>query len=86
MASPAASDIVNAIFAGQKDLSDFVNTAMHDKALDAIGAKKVEYGKTVFSPTPESPEGEEEEEVETEPEATTEPQEETPDETDNGND
>tara|TARA_Y100000004_G_scaffold47055_1_gene51762 strand:- start:2856 stop:3110 length:255 start_codon:yes stop_codon:yes gene_type:complete len=84
MASPAASDIVNAIFAGQKDLSDFVNTAMHDKALDAIGAKKVEYGKTVFSPTPESPEGEEE--VETEPEATTEPQEETPDETDNGND
>ena len=83
MASQAASDIVNAIFAGQKDLSDYVNAAMHDKALDAIGAKKVDYGKSVFSPTPDSPE---EEEVTTEPEATSEPQEETPDETDNGND
>tara|TARA_Y100001937_G_scaffold128232_1_gene203452 strand:- start:9373 stop:9621 length:249 start_codon:yes stop_codon:yes gene_type:complete len=82
MASQAASDIVNAIFAGQKDLSDYVKDAMHDKALDAIGAKKVEYGKQAFAPTPDSPE---EEEVEA-PEATSEPQEETPDETDNGND
>jgi hypothetical protein len=80
MASQAASDIVNALFAGQKDLSDYVKDAMHDKALDAIGVKKVEYGKNAFSPTPETPEEEET------PEATDEPQEETPDETDNGND
>jgi DNA-directed RNA polymerase specialized sigma24 family protein len=68
MPTQSASDIVNALFAGQKDLSDYVDTAMKNLAVDAIDAKKQDVGKTMFT----QPE---------EPEATPET-EETPDETD----
>lgn len=73
MPTQSASDIVNALFAGQKDLSDYVDTAMKALAVDAIDAKKQEVGKAMFAQTPE------------EPEATAD-QEETTDETDQGRD
>jgi hypothetical protein len=75
MASPASLDIVNALFAGQKDLSDLVNVAMHDKALEAIQQKKHEVGKQFFN----SSEEEEEEDGEEQPS-------EENDETDHGED
>ena len=49
MATQAANDVVNALFAGQKDLSDFVNDAMQAKALDAISATTADVGKTIFT-------------------------------------
>ena len=81
MPTQAALDIVNALFAGQKDVSDYVATGMKDAAVDAIDARKAEVGKTILAPEPP-----EEEEVE-QPEASTETEEqpeETPDETDQG--
>ena len=81
MPTQAALDIVNALFAGQKDVSDHVATGMKDAAVDAIDARKAEVGKTILAPEPP-----EEEEVE-QPEASTETEEqpeETPDETDQG--
>jgi len=78
MASPASLDIVNALFSGQKDLSDLVNVAMHDKALEAIQQKKQEVGKQFFNPEAEA-EGEEEDSEE-------QTSEEPTDETDNGED
>ena len=84
MPTQAALDIVNALFAGQKDVSDYVATGMKDAAVDAIDARKAEVGKTILAPEPP-----EEEEVE-QPEASTETEEqpeETPeDETDQGGD
>jgi ribosomal protein L12E/L44/L45/RPP1/RPP2 len=71
MPTDAAYDIVNALFAGQKDLSDYVDTAMKAVAVDAIDAKKKELGAKMFSDA--EPESEEE---------TEEPEEETTDETD----
>ena len=79
MPTDAELDIVNALFAGQKDLSDFVATGMNAAAVDALDAKKKEMGAKMFAPeTEEEPESEQ-------PEATTD-QEETTDETDQGRD
>jgi len=80
MPTQAALDIVNALFAGQKDLSDYVAQGMSDAAMSAIDAKKVEVGKSFMASQEEDDEEEEETpEVETEqPES----EEETDDETD----
>lgn len=82
MPTQAALDIVNALFAGQKDLSDFVAAGMKDAAMSAIDAKKVEVGKSFMNPSDEEEEGEEE--VETPAAETEQPEspEETTDETD----
>ena len=83
MPTQAALDIVNALFAGQKDVSDYVATGMKDAAVDAIDARKGEVGKTSLAPEP--PEEEEVEQPEASTETETEEQpEETPDETDQG--
>lgn len=94
MPSQNALDIVNTVFGGGKDLSDYVDSRMKELAMDSIDSMKQEVGKTMFAPTPEKPEEGEEAEVDAEAdgtpssvEATDEPEtEETPDETDNGND
>jgi len=78
MPTQAALDIVNALFAGQKDLSDYVATGMKDAAMSAIDAKKVEVGKSFMSPE----EGDEEEETPTAETEQPESEEETTDETD----
>ena len=78
MPTDAALDIVNALFAGQKDLSDFVATGMNAAAVDALDAKKKEMGAKIAPETEEEPESEQ-------PEATAD-QEETTDETDQGRD
>ena len=82
MASQASLDIVNALFAGQKDLSDYVNDAMQDKALESITARKGEIGNKIFTALAqeEEPEASTEEPV-VAPEASTET--EASDETDN---
>lgn len=54
MPTDAALDIVNALFAGQKDLSDYVDTAMKAVAADAIDDKKKEMGAKLFNPEPET--------------------------------
>jgi len=81
MPSQASIDIVNALFAGKKDLSDYVDDQMKTLAMDKIGDMKKELGATMFAPTPDEPEAEE-------PEASfdQETQEEPSDETDNGED
>ena len=50
MPTDVARDIVNALFAGQKDLSDYVVQGMNAKAVDAIDARKQEVGKVLFKP------------------------------------
>jgi hypothetical protein len=82
MPSQASIDIVNALFAGKKDLSDYVDAQMKTLAMDKIGDMKKEVGATMFAPTPDEPE-----EVD-QPEASIdqETQEEPSDETDNGED
>lgn len=79
MPTQSALDIVNALFAGQKDLSDYVATAMNSVALDALEDKKKEVGAQMFAP-PES----EEETPEEEEQPTNETEDE--DETDQGGD
>ena len=97
MPSQSSIDIVNTVFGGGKDLSDYVDSRMKELAMDSIEDMKKEVGKTMFAPTPEEPEEGETEttaEVDAEAdgtpssvEATDEPEtEETPYETDNGND
>ena len=85
MPSQSALDIVNSLFAGQKDLSDYVDTQMKSLAMDTIGDMKKEVGAKMFAPTPDEPEVEASAETEPEtpdtPEASTE---EPTDETDNG--
>lgn len=71
MPTQSALDIVNAIFAGQKDLSDYVDTGMKLAAFDKIADKKLEVGAKIFAQQPE-------EETDEEPES----EEETTDETD----
>ena len=44
MPTQAALDIVNALFAGKKDVSDYVATGMKTTAVDAIDARKAEVG------------------------------------------
>jgi hypothetical protein len=65
MPTQSALDIVNAIFAGQRDLSDYVDTGMKLAAFDQIADKKKEIGAKVFAPEPE-------EEIESEEEPTDE--------------
>ncbi len=86
MPTQAARDIVNALFAGKKDLSDYVVQGMNDKALDAIETQKKEIGKTMFKPQEDGPENTEQPEDAT-PEASAETETETEepkDETDQG--
>ncbi|BCV07290.1 MAG: hypothetical protein CM15mL1_0150 [Libanvirus sp.] len=45
MPSQSANDIVNALFAGQKDLSDYVDTQMKSLAMDSIEDMKKRLGK-----------------------------------------
>lgn len=75
MPTDAARDIVNTLFAGQKDLSQFVATGMNALAIDSIENLKKEVGAKVFQP-------EVEDNVESETETTEE--EETTDEADQG--
>ena len=97
MPSQSSIDIVNTVFGGGKDLSDYVDSRMKELAMDSIDSMNQEVGKQMFTPTPEKPEeGETEPKAEVDAEAdgtpssvepTDEPEtEETPDETDNGND
>jgi len=72
MPTDAARDIVNALFSGQKDLSDYVATGMNDAAVAAIDAMKKEVGAQAFKPE--------------EPEEETPTEEEPNDETDQGGD
>jgi|TARA_B100001094_G_scaffold66855_1_gene63028 hypothetical protein len=90
MPTEVARDIVNALFAGQKDLSDYVVQGMNAKAVDAIDAHKKEVGKHLFKPQEDGPENTEqpddaspEASAETETETETEV---TKDETDQGGD
>ena len=50
MPTQAAQDIVNALFAGQKDLSDYVATGMNAAAVKAVDDKKQEIGKPLSVP------------------------------------
>ena len=82
MPTQSALEIVNALFAGQKDLSDYVDAAMKTVAVDQIDAKKQEIGQTMFKEPEETPEVE----ASAETEVTDTPPEETTDETDQGGD
>ena len=90
MPTEVARDIVNALFAGQKDLSDYVVQGMNAKAVDAIDAHKKEVGKHIFKPQEDGPENTEQPE-DASPEASAETETETEteepkDETDQGRD
>lgn len=63
MPTQSALDIVNALFAGQKDLSDYVDTGMKLAAFDQIADKKKEIGAKVFAPPEEEEAPESEEEI-----------------------
>jgi flagellar capping protein FliD len=66
MPSEYAQDIVNALFSGQKDLSDYVDAGMKTLALDAIDDLKQQIGMSMF----ETEEEEVDDELETEEEET----------------
>ena len=84
MPTEYASDIVNAIFAGKKDLSTYVDSGMKQLAMNAIDAKKKEVGAQMFAPEPE--ESEEESPETPAAETETETEEEQTDDTDQGGD
>ena len=89
MPTEVARDIVNALFAGKKDLSDYVVQGMNAKAVDAIDAHKKEVGKHIFKPQEDGPENTEQPEDAAPPEASAETEKETEvtkDETDQGGD
>ena len=89
MPTDAARDIVNALFAGQKDLSDYVVQGMNAKAVDAIDQRKQEIGKVLFKPQEDGPENTEQPADAEPPEASAETETETEeptDETDQGRD
>ena len=87
MPTEVARDIVNALFAGQKDLSDYVVQGMNAKAVDAIDAHKKEVGKHIFKPQEDGPENTEQPADAEPPEASTETETEEPkDETEQGRD
>jgi hypothetical protein len=90
MPTEVARDIVNALFAGKKDLSDYVVQGMNAKAVDAIDAHKQEVGKHMFKPQEDGPENTEQpEDASPEASAETETEKETEvtkDETDQGGD
>ena len=84
MPSDTSLDIVNALFSGQKDLSDYVDSQMKALALDKIGDMKKDVGAKMFAVPEEGPENTEQPEdaiPPDQPEASTE---EPTDETDNG--
>ena len=88
MPTEVARDIVNALFAGQKDLSDYVVQGMNAKSVEAIDAKKQEMGKHIFKPQEDGPENTEQP-ADAAPEASAETEtetEESTDETDQGRD
>ena len=97
MPSQSSIDIVNTVFGGGKDLSDYVDSRMKELAMDSIDSMKQEVGKQMFTPTPESPENpDESDEIEAEKQDDAEAPgtpssvedtstEEPSDETDNGN-
>ena len=87
MPTVAARDIVNALFAGQKDLSDYVVQGMNAKAVDASDQRKQEIGKVLFKPQEDGPENTEQPADAEPPEASTENETEEPkNETDQGGD
>ena len=87
MTTDVARDIVNALFAGQKDLSDYVVQGMNAKAVDAIDQRKQEIGKVLFKPQEDGPENTEQPADAEPPEASTENETEEPkNETDQGGD
>ena len=88
MPTDAARDIVNALFAGNKDLSDYVATGMNARAVDAIETQKKEIGSKIFRAVPEDgPENTEQPADAAPPEASTETETEEPkNETDQGGD
>ena len=87
MPTEVARDIVNALFAGKKDLSDYVVQGMNAKAVDAIDAHKKEIGKHMFKPQEDGPENTEQPADAEPPEASTETETEEPkNETDQGGD
>ena len=84
MPSDTSLEIVNALFAGQKDLSDYVDQQMKSLAMDKIGDMKKDVGARMFATPEEGPENTEQPEdaiPPDQPEASTE---EPTDETDNG--
>ena len=81
MPSQPSLDIVNALFDGQKDLSDYVNTQMQTLALDKLDGMKQEVGAAMFAAPEEGPENTEQPEDAVPPDQT---EEEPTDETDNG--
>ena len=84
MPSDTSLEIVNALFAGQKDLSDYVDQQMKSLAMDKIGDMKKDVGAKMFATPEEGPENTEQPEdaiPPDQPEASTE---EPTDETDNG--
>ena len=87
MPTEVARDIVNALFAGQKDLSDYVVQGMNAKAVDAIDAQKKEVGKVLFKPQEDGPENTEQPADAEPPETSAETETEEPkNETDQGGD
>jgi len=85
MPTDAARDIVNALFAGQKDLSDYVAKGMNDAAVAAIDTMKQEVGAQMFKEPEENPPEEEAPAASAEEETPTEEEEPT-NETDQGGD
>ncbi|UNH61296.1 hypothetical protein SSZBM1_179 [Synechococcus phage S-SZBM1] len=81
MPSQSSLDIVNSLFAGQKDIGDYVDAQMKSLALDRIEDLKKEVGSKIFA----SDEEEEVDEEDVEPQTEEQP-EDTTDETDHGND
>ena len=78
---------MNALFAGNKDLSDYVATGMNARALDAIDQHKKEIGAKVFHPVPEDGPENTEQPADADPEASLDKETEVnKDETDQGGD
>ena len=89
MPTDAARDIVNALFAGNKDLSDYVATGMNARAVDAIETQKKDIGSKIFRAVPEDGPENTEQPADASPEASAETETETEvnkDETDQGGD
>lgn len=80
MPSETSLDIVNALFAGQKDLSDYVDVQMKALAMDKIGEMQKEVGAKMFAVPEEGPENTEQPEDAVPPDQN---QEDPTDETDN---
>ena len=91
MPTEVARDIVNALFAGKKDLSDYVVQGMNAKAVDAIETQKKDIGSKIFRAVPEDGPENTEQPADASPEASAETEtenetEEPKNETDQGGD